>query len=454
MTRVWLFIRASYWFIPAIYGIIAIILAFLSHQIDQYLWGNPQLLDSIPPLFLSDFDLAYTLLGTIAASILTMTSISFSSILVVMTTYVTQFSPRSLQNFITDPHTQRILGVFISGFVYAIVLLLLTKQQAGITDVDVLISPVIAVLLAIISVGFFVFFVHHVAKWIQIRNLIESIYDDTIKVMDKFWENQGDVKPDDPWEDWEGEEILDKPCTQVKSRKSGYVQWIDLDGLKKQAEEDETIVELLYSHGDYLAGGLVVMNVYGDKKQVSEGSYSKLVIIGTERESIQDIRYGIVKLVEISVRSLSPGVNDPFTAIEGIKHLGHMLSALCRKAYLENYVHDSKGNVRVLKKVYEFKDYLYQSYFQIRHYGSSDSAILAAILDSLYEISTHGSDMIKKDVWSFTEYVIEGMEHHTFLDWDLSRLQEKLDRIAVISAPGRKDHVRLRQPKKGFDEHE
>ncbi|WP_026690340.1 DUF2254 domain-containing protein [Alteribacter aurantiacus] len=453
VTRVWIFIRGSYWFIPTIYGIIAIILSFVSHQIDQYIWMNPQLLEKIPPILLSDFDLAYTILGTIAASILTMTSISFSSILVVMTTYVTQFSPRSLQNFITDPHTQRILGVFISGFLYAIVLLLLTKQ-VGASDVDVLVSPVLAVVIAIVAVGFFVFFVHHVAKWIQIRNLIQSIYKDTVDVMDRFWENRSDAKPDDPWDDWEDHDILARPCTKVRSDKSGYIQWIDFEGLKNQGEEDGAIVEMLYSHGDYLAGGLVLMNVYSEKKNVHEKDYRPLVVIGTERESIQDVRYGIVKLVEISVRSLSPGVNDPFTAIEGIKHLGHLLATLCSKSYMENHVYDKDGNLRVLKKVYVFHDYLYQSYFQIRLYGGKDSAILGALLDSLYEVATHGTALIKKDVWSFTEYVVQGIEQESFLNWDLSILQDKLDRIAVIAAPGKKDHVRLRQPKKGFNHDE
>ncbi|PYZ97388.1 hypothetical protein CR205_01945 [Alteribacter lacisalsi] len=453
MTRILLFVRASYWFIPAVYGVIAIMLAFLSHQLDQMIWSNPDFKERIPAMFLSDFELAYTLLGTIATSILTMTSISFSSILVVMTTYVSQFSPRSLQNFITDPHTQRILGVFISGFVYAVVLLLLTKHS-GEVKIDALISPLLAVIIAIIAVGFFVFFVHHVAKWIQVRNLIQNIYDYTLKVMDKNWQNQGELKEDDPWEDWEGEEVLDKEMQAVRAEQSGYIQWIDYEGLKKAAKEDGVIVELLHSHGDYLGKGLSLMKIYGENNHVDEKKYARLMILGNERESVQDVRYGIVKMVEIATRSLSPGINDPFTAIECINYLGHTLSALTRKKFRENYLHDEHGNLLVVKKVYSFSDYLYQSFFQIRFYGSEDVAVQGQILDALYEVASHGNRQVRSDVWNFTDYVVEGLRHEQFLNWDIDRLQNKIDRLAVIAAPYRETKIRLRQTDHRFEDEE
>ncbi|TMW71532.1 DUF2254 domain-containing protein [Alteribacter natronophilus] len=451
MTRALLFVRASYWFIPTIYGVFAFILAFLSHQLDQFIWVNDNVKDRIPTILLADFELAYTLLSTIATSILTMTSISFSSILVVMTTYVSQFSPRSLQNFITDHHTQRILGVFISGFVYALVLLLLTKHF-GENPPGVLISPLLAVLIAIVAVGFFVFFVHHVAKWIQVRNLIQNIFDYTLKVMDQNWKDMCDKEKEDPWEDWEGEEVLDKEMQQIRASRSGYVQWIDYEGLKKAAEEDGVIVELLHSHGDYLGRGLPLMKVYGDKTHINEQKYARLMIMGNERESVQDVRYGIVKIVEIAARSLSPGINDPFTAIECINYLGHTLSALTRKDFRDHFLHDKHGNLLVVKKVYSFREYLYQSFFQIRFYGREDVAVQVKLLDALYEVASHSTKAIRSDVWHFAEYVAEGLRKEAFLNRDLDRLQGKIDRLAVIASPYRGTTIRLRQSNNGFDQ--
>ncbi len=419
---------------------------------DQQIWRNPVFLEKIPTLFLADFDLAYTLLSTIATSILTMTSISFSSILVVMTTYVSQFSPRSLQNFITDHHTQRILGVFISGFVYSIVLLLLTKHSSA-NGMDVLISPVFAVLIAIVSVGFFVFFVHHVAKWIQVRNLIQNIYNDTLNVMNRYWDDIEDEKEDDPWEDWEGEETLEKHFQQIAAAQPGYVQWIHFQELVEQSKKDDTLVELLYSHGDYLGKGMPIMRVYGNEGKIKKAKYNKYMIIGNARESIQDVRYGIIKMVEISTRSLSPGINDPFTAIECINYLGHTLAALSRKTFMENYLHDRDGNLRVLKKVYTFHDYLYQSFFQIRFYGRDDVAVLNALLDALHEISTHGKGAIQEDIWRFCRYIAEGIKQETFLDMDLDQMQEKLDHLAVMTSAPKNNRIRLRQSNDRFNDH-
>ncbi|KHF39890.1 DUF2254 family protein [Halalkalibacter okhensis] len=143
----WLMLRSHFWFIPALYGLISIIFAILSTLFDQYA-------NFLPNFILVDISLAQTLLSTITSSLLTMTTISFSTIMVVLTTYLSQFSPRTMQDFLTDVNTQRILGVFIGGFVYALILLLFIRE----TNKQVLfLSPTLAVLYAIVCVGFFDF---------------------------------------------------------------------------------------------------------------------------------------------------------------------------------------------------------------------------------------------------------------------------------------------------------
>jgi uncharacterized membrane protein len=112
-----LMLRSHFWFIPALYGTFSIIAAGISVYIDSH--SN---YDLFPDLLLVNLSLAQTLLSTITSSLLTMTTISFSTIMVVLTTYLSQFSPRTMQDFLTDVHTQRILGVFIGGFVYSLIL--------------------------------------------------------------------------------------------------------------------------------------------------------------------------------------------------------------------------------------------------------------------------------------------------------------------------------------------
>ncbi len=134
-------IRSSFWYIPSLYGVFAILLALLSVQFDQSITSIPLIDQKVHSIFFTDIGLARTILSTISASLLTMTTITFSTILLVLTTFLSEFSPRTLQNFISDHSTQRVLGIFVGGFIYSILLLLFLKD----TTRDIFIVPSFAV---------------------------------------------------------------------------------------------------------------------------------------------------------------------------------------------------------------------------------------------------------------------------------------------------------------------
>ncbi|MGM0873337.1 MAG: DUF2254 family protein [Bacillota bacterium] len=192
-------VRTSFWYLPTVYGVIAFILAIFSMLLDRYL-ARQSFYSLIPEVFLSDIDLAQTILSSLSTSLLTMTTITFSSILVVLTTYLSQFSPRTLQNFITDHHTQRVLGIFIGGFIYTIILLLLVRKN----DISTLfIVPTFAIFISIICLGMFVFFIHHVTTWIKVSNLIFHITTKTISAIHNQFVDEKDFHVKPPWENWE-----------------------------------------------------------------------------------------------------------------------------------------------------------------------------------------------------------------------------------------------------------
>lgn len=122
-------IKANFWITPSLYGIVAFVLATISTFLDRYLTAHKQWLKLVPSVFLTDKELAHTILSSVSNSLLTMTTITFSSVLVVLTTFVGQFSPRTIQNFNTDAKTQRVLGTFIGGYVYVLVLLIQVRSN-------------------------------------------------------------------------------------------------------------------------------------------------------------------------------------------------------------------------------------------------------------------------------------------------------------------------------------
>ncbi|WP_226666131.1 DUF2254 domain-containing protein [Metabacillus litoralis] len=419
-------IRTSFWYLPTVYGVVAFILAIFSMFLDRYL-ARHSYYAFIPEVFLSDMDLAQTILSSLSTSLLTMTTITFSSILVVLTTYLSQFSPRTLQNFITDHHTQRVLGIFIGGFIYTVILLLLLRKN----DISTLfIVPTLAIIVSIICLGMFVFFIHHVTTWIKVSNLIFNITSKTISSIHKHFIDEQDFVADSPWEDWEFEEIKTIQPFELKSKRSGYIEFIELEKIIIQATRDNSIVRIEQSLGKYVDEDTTIFSIWNlqDFKKINK--YLSFMTISSDQEPVQDVNFGLQKLVEIALRAVSPGINDPYTAINSINHLAKILSLLGKKHLATPFHFDKHHQLRVIFEKPSFNDYLYECFYQIRYYAKEDVSVMAAVLKALAFICQGNSKYIKESVWEFSFYISEGLNEEKWLSKDREFLNKMIRSIA------------------------
>jgi uncharacterized membrane protein len=423
-------IRQRFWYLPSLYGVIAAILAILSTKFNSYIVNQEAIIRLFPDILLTDINLAQTILSSISASLLTMTTITFSTILVVLTTYLSQYSPRTLQNFITDHSTQRVLGIFVGGFIYSILLLLLLRDSATTT---IFIVPAIAIFISIICLIVFVFFIHHVTSWIQVSNLIHAITLETIDKINKDLKDQKDINEDPPWEDWESDEIKHITPKPVTINKAGYIQYIDITGLINQATEDDCIIRIEKEVNDYIDNETPLLSLWTLSPHQVHGNYDEFFIIGSEQAAVSDIEFGLTKIVEIGLRALSPGINDPNTAINCIDNLGKILTKLASKYLPRSYHNDENRNLRVIYKKPEFSDFLYKCFFQIRQYGFSDISVLSAGIRALTLVAESNSHTIKEDVWEFTSYIIEGIDQKSLLSLDKRYINSQLKALAIAT---------------------
>ncbi|WP_280771471.1 DUF2254 domain-containing protein [Salipaludibacillus daqingensis] len=423
-------IRSSFWTIPSIYALIAVVLSFVSVAIDPYILSHQKIYNMIPSILFIDIELARTILSSISASLLTMTTITFSTILVVLTTFLSEFSPRTLQNFITNPSTQRVLGIFVGGFIYSILLLLLLKPTE---QLSLFFVPSLAVFLAIICLMVFVFFIHHTSNWIQVSNLIHNISISATQKIDEQLSNEDEVHEDAPWEDWESEEIKNKPVHKIFSHKTGYIRKINIQGLIKQAAKDDVIIRVERQMGEYVNFETTLLSIWKLNHQHSKIHYEKYISIGKKKAPIDDIEFDLTKLVEIALRSLSPGINDPYTAINCIDNLGRILDKLGKKYLPKAYHHDKNRNLRVLWDRPDFRYYLYKCFYQITYHGFKDISVLLAITKSLTIIAHNNSTRRKEVIWELTEYIIEGINRETLLSLDRKYLNEQLVSLATAT---------------------
>lgn len=364
----------SIWFIPTMFSIFSAVLAIATVMLDTLYIG--ELVERLPYFMLTSVDLAQTILGTIAGALLTMTTITFSTIMVVLTTYSSQFSPRVLTNFITDKVTMRVLGIFMGGFVYSILSLLFMREAS--IDHNV-ISAVVGVAFAVVCLAFFAYFIHNVATSIQVSHLVGDLAGDVHDVIEKSRHLQAKYSA----KELERLPEYDLPFHQyVHSDGVGYIQMIEYDELLEWAKDHESIVIFKKPIGSFVTKDNIVFEVYSEKENTI--NLSDYVVVGVEPSSVQDINHAMQKLVEIALRAISPGINDPNTAILCIRHLGGLLPQALSHSF--DFIQLQKENGIIIYPQLSNRKLLYENFSGIAHYGREDIQVLLSTLDALQSI--------------------------------------------------------------------
>ncbi len=423
--------KKSFWFVPFLYSLISLLLSLLTFYFDW--WLSEHNYPLFPKVLFSNFNLSMTIMSTIASSIMTMTTITFSTIMVVLTTFLSQYSPRTLQNFINDRPTQRALAIFVSGVVYCITLLVLLQDESG---QKLYISSAFAGVVAVICLFVFVYFVHHVSNWVKVSNLIHNITIKTNKKIDNsylFRKNAVNGEPPTFNESF----FEETDPIYVYSEKTGYLQQIEIEGMSKKAVKDNAIIRMLKTPGEYLLEGTPVMTVWALNRDIRVENYLEYLVLGPDKEAIEDIELGIRKLVEIALRAISPAINDPNTAKNCIEEIGIILSKLAKHKLPGSYLTDEENNVRIILEQPTFVDYLYKSFYQLRHYGKQDISIITEILRSLRMIGENNHEETRNMVWTFKDYILEGVDYSSLQTLDMQYIMRHLDELA--SACGKKD---------------
>lgn len=418
-TKVWINIRDTFWFMPAAYSIVAIFTVLLINIADVWLVSAVKE-DILKPL-ITDKDTAKKLYATLVTAILTMTTLSFSVIMVVLTTYASEFSPRALQNFMKDKVTQHVLGIYSLGFIFALLLLFLVDYG------EPILRPLVMVIITIVNLGAFIYFTHHSARFLQVNNLIETMKNEGIKIVEELYKKQQSYRKYSTWNENEILEFKEVAKTIVKSKHSGYVQNIQWNAIVKWANKHNSLIELHVQPGSYIPKDLPIMTIWTDEKL--KGDVHSFFVVGKERSDIQDFEFTIQKIEEIALRTIAPSANDPHTAINCINRIGILLIELGEFYEQTPYLADTQDHLRVIHEPKSFEDYLYKSFYQIRNYGQDRVSIIYSLLDVLYKIGAVSSPTIKQKVWQFHFYIMDVVKWDTLSDLDQAHLQEAYDRL-------------------------
>ncbi|MBD8016445.1 DUF2254 domain-containing protein [Planococcus wigleyi] len=409
--------KEKLWLTPALYILMAVLLSITFFYID--LLYIERLKPYIPSILLPNVDLAKTIMGSLSGALLTMTTFTFSTILVVLTMYSSQFSPRTLKNFIHDKITWRVLGIFLSGFIYNTLSLLFMRDDLYSTDV---ISTFVGIVIAFFCLSTFAYFIHYIATHVQVGQLVNELIGDTERAISKIRELQ---------ESENGEAIEWNPIGIKEihqAEKEGYIHYLSFGKLVDYAEKHDLKVEILVKTGDYVYEGKPIFHIY--KVKELELPAARFYSLGTSRTSEQDFDFAIQKLVEVALRAISPGINDPNTANEIIIRLGRLLGQLgCLKTgpFL---LGGGKKSERVLYRFPSYKNILYNTFYQLSHYGKEDISVLTSMMESLKVAAELAPCQHHQELWEVHGYILENIDQNQLKSYDHIALQRKVDQLA------------------------
>ena len=377
--RLWNYLATSLWFVPILCVIAGGGLSFLTIALDRLLG------ESVPRSLSGDPDAALAILTTVAASMVTLTGLVLTITMVVVQLAMGQFTPRVLRTILRDRPSQIAIGVFVATFAHAM-LVMREVRAPGAGDEDGYVpglAIVVAFVLVLVSVMVLVSYVHHIGQSLRVASLIESVGDDTRKLLAKMYPPQR--QRDEP----EAADPEGEPDRVLAARESGVLFRIGEDELVEHAAGNDVVFVLLRRLGDFVPEGAPLVAVYGEGRIDDDEVFGALAF-GKERTLDQDVAYGVRLLVDVAVRSLSSAQGDPTTATQAIDRLHDCLRQLASRPFPSGRHADGSSRLRLVVPVLSWAGYVELALAELRRDAPASIQVtrrIRSMLEDLLEVA-------------------------------------------------------------------
>lgn len=380
-------LNASFWFIPILMLLFAIGSAIGLIYLDSQIQFSHD--GAFRYLLPASVESARSLLTIIAGAMIGIAGTVFSITLVVLTLASSQLGSRLVRNFMYDKLNQVVLGSYVSSFVYCLIILSSLKEIESFQFVPAM-SVIVALASAVAGIILLIIFIHHVSMSIQSDKVISDISEAMSKSIRTLFPEGIGHEEEKSAPDIESLQRKFALKLEVTCKRSGYLQSIDGQGLMKIAQDKDGIIILHRRPGDFLIEDMVLCEIlYNDElDKIVHKKIQDEFIIGKVRTPLQDAEFSIHQMVEVAARALSPGVNDPYTAIACIDNLTSVMCYLAGVEFPSAYRYDTKDKLRVITDNHTFSGMLNSAYNQIRQYGEGSPSVMIRLMEAMNIIST------------------------------------------------------------------
>lgn len=324
-----------------------------------------------------------------ATAIATITTFTLSTTVVSLQLASSQHSPRLIEHYLSDRANHAVFSVFLGSFAFSISTLLnirLPSESGGVGSVPGISVSLMVVLMVACLVGL-VFFVHRVTTSMRVESILRRVTDRSVDAVERRRQGDDDDDPD-------GLPSPPRDASPIRSRRSGYYADIDWDRVEAFEPDEPRRVWLVVAPGDFVSIGWPVAVVSGDVDDDTADEIESWLRFDSERWIEADFSFGIRNLVDVALKGLSPGVNDPTTATMAIERIGEAMAAAGR-AHPERLVRTEAGT-EVVVAIREWDDTLRAAVRQLVEYGKRDVAVVTALLRMLAGLAWADSEVDRR----------------------------------------------------------
>lgn len=425
MRRRWDQLRASYWFVPLITAVLAF---FLGQFI---LWLDVQTANiklSISQLIFSgNASEARIILLGLAATILATTGVVFTMITVPLSLAATQFGSRLLRLYLRNRTTQYILGLFVGTFIYCLTVGLSLPPGRFVEEPQW--ATAVGLLLSLITFASLLVLIQNIATSLQAPNMVAAASSELHDVIRQSISAAEQIATSGDMADYATLSAqIEQDGAPILGQKRGYVQAIDPELLLPLAVRHNLVIRLVRKPGDFIQHDELIalawppQRVNGFVAATIHRSYE----LGNLRTPTQDIEYAVNQLVEVAVRAMSPAINDPFTAMTCLDHLGAGLALYAeqhRKAEHFTFIYDEESRLRLVVDSLTFTELLDTALNMIRRVSREHADVLLGMLAALETIMHKCTDPEYRAALRLHVQLIEAeCQAGSLIEWDKQRV--------------------------------
>ena len=397
----WEALRTTFWLVPTVLVFVAGLLFVVTFEIDWAAYYGHLTL----PFWMrtESADAGRQVLIAIAAAVITVIGVVFSITILALTLASQQFGPRMMRNFVRDVGNQVTLGVFVGTFVYSTLDLgsiAIGGHRVGFVPH---LSIAVAEALLLVDLSVLIYFIHHIAKSIQLPEVIAGIARDlTAEIDAEFPEHKPDLNEAAAGCGKSAEELMkliEDRGGEVPANASGYLQFVGYAQLVEIAARTDSVIRLKHRPGHFVAAGRPLAAVWprGAAQQVAQ-ALAKAHVTGPHRTLMQDPVFAIDQLVEIAIRALSPAVNDTFTALTCIDWLSAGLRRVSGRTLGEGVYRDRSGRVRLIEPDPSYARMANRAFDKIRQSARGMPVVMIHMMDALTSIMEQTTTVAQRRV--------------------------------------------------------